>query len=545
MTRRSWRAAALLASLALVAGCGKVAETASGTANGPAHAPMVLRYGNGAEPQDLDSQLVTGVPEHHILTALMEGLVTSDPKDCHPIPGMAKSWEISPDGLVYTFHLRDGIQWSDGTPVTPDDFILAWKRMLSPKLASEYPYMIFNYVVGAKDYYDGKTSDFSTVGFHKPDEHTIVVTLKSPTPFLLNMIAGHYSWNPLPIHTILKYGALDERSTQWTHLGNFVGNGPFMLKDWVPQERLVVVRNPHYWDAARVKLDEVDFIPTEDISAEERMFRAGQLDRTQEVPTSKIDAYKKDHPELLHIDPYLGVYFYRFNVLRAPFGDKRVRKALSLAVDRERLIKDVVRGGEVPAYAVSPPDDAGYTSKAQLTGTIDDARRLLAEAGYPGGKGMPPIQILYNTNAANKQVAEAIQEMWRSKLGVECELVNEEWKVYLDSQHSQNFQIERAGWIADYSDPNVFLEIWETGNGNNDTNWGSPEYDRIFHEALNARDNAQRYEDYQKLDAILVDECPIIPMYYYTRPYLMSTKVKGTWPNALDIHPYQDIYIEN
>jgi oligopeptide transport system substrate-binding protein len=545
MIRRSWRAAAILVPFAFLAGCGKTPEVTDTAAAGTAHIPQVYRYGNSAEPQDLDSQVVTGIPENHVLQALAAGLASPDPKDSHAIPDLAKSWDISPDGLTYTFHLRENLEWSDGSPITTDDFIFAWKRLISPKMASEYAYMIYNYVVGAEDYYNGKITDFSKVGFSAPDDHTLVVKLKSPTPFLINMIAGHYSWNPLPIKTLLKFGVLDERSTQWTRLGNYVGAGPFMLKEWIPQERLVAVRNPHYWDAARVKLDEVDFIPTEDIAAEERMFRAGQLDKTQEIPTSKIDAYKKDHPELLHIDPYLGIYFYRINVSRPPMGDKRIRKALALGIDRESIIKNVARGAELPAYSMSPPDDAGYNAGAKITGTLDDARRLLAEAGYPGGKGLPPIQVLYNTSANNKQIAEAIQEMWRTNLGVESELQNEEWKVYLDDQHHHNYQVERSGWIADYADPNVFLEIYESTNGNNDTTWASPEYDRVFHEAMAAPNNAVRYEKYHRLDEILVDECPVIPIYFYTRPYLMSTKVKGIWPNPLDIHPFQDIYLEN
>jgi oligopeptide transport system substrate-binding protein len=543
MIRRLWRVAALFVPLAFIAGCGRSDSTgASGTT---AHAPQVYRYGNFAEPQDIDPQVVQGVPENHVIQSLLEGMVSSDPKDLHPIPAMAASWDISPDGLVYTFHLRDNLQWSDGSPITTDDVLLSWKRMISPKLASEYAYLIYNFVVGAKEYYDGKLTDFSKVGFSAPDAHTIRVTLKSPTPFLLQILADHYAWDTIPIKVLLKYGALDERSTQWTRPGNFAGNGPFMLKEWIPQEKIVVVRNPHYWNAAKVKLDEVDFLPTEDIPAEERMFRSGQLDKTQEIPTAKIDTYRRDHPELLHIEPYLGVYFYRFNVTRPPMNDKRVRRALALAINRERIVKDVTRGGEIPAYAISYPGDAGYTSRAQLAGTLDDARRLLAEAGFPGGKGMAPVQVLYNTSANNKQIAEAIQEMWRTNLGVESELVNEEWKVYLDSQHSHNFQIERAAWIADYADPHVFLEIWESTNGNNDSLWANPDYDHLLHEALTAKDNASRYETYQKMDAILVDECPVIPIFYYTRPFLMSTKVKGYWPNVLDIHPFQDIYLEN
>jgi len=542
MIRRLWRTAALGVAASLLAGCGK-----STTASAPAgdHAPQVFRFANGTEPQDIDPQVISGVPEFHLVMALFDGLVIPDPKDLHPIPGLASSWEVSPDGITYTFHLRDNLKWSDGVPITTDDVLTSWKRMISPKVASEYAYLIYNFVKGAKDYYEGRETDFSKVGFSAPDSKTVVVTLNSPTPFLINIIADHYAWSILPIHTLLKFGVLTDRSTQWTKPGNFVGSGPFMLKEWIQEEKIVVVRNPNYWDAANVKLDEVDFIPTEDISGEERMFRAGQLDITNEVPDSKIEVYKREHPELLHLDPFLGTYFYRCNVARPPLNDKRVRQALAIAIDREEITRDIRKGGEKPAYAISYPGDAGYTPKARISGTLDDARRLLAEAGYPGGKGMPTLQILYNTAESHKQIAEALQEMWRTRLGVATELVNQEWKVYMDNQHAINFQLERTGWIADYADPHVFLEIWETGNGNNDTNWGSPAYDQLLKDALHAKDTAERYGYYQKMDAILVDECPILPIYYYSRRYLMSPKVRGFWPNVLDIHPFKYIYLEN
>jgi oligopeptide transport system substrate-binding protein len=544
-TLRGW--AALVAPVILLCACAKtetpVPLQGSGSPTAPSHR-QVLRFGNFAEPQDLDPQQIQGIPELHLVQALFESLVEEDPKDLHPIPGLATSWDISPDGLVYTFHLRENIRWSDGSPITTDDFLLSWKRMISPKFASQYAYLLYNFVVGAKEYYDGKITDFAQVGFKAPGARTLQVTLKSPTPYLIKIIANHYAWHVVPIKTVLKFGALDERSTQWTQMGNFVGNGPFMLQEWSPQKRIVVVRNPNYWDAANVKLDEIQFFPIDDNPAEERMFRSGQLDKTQEIPIAKIDSYKQEHPEQLRIEPYMGIYFYRCNVTRPPLNDKRVRRALALALDRESLIRNVTKGSERPAYAVSYPGDAGYTSRAQITGTLDDARRLLAEAGYPGGKGLPPIQLLYNTSANHRAIAEAIQEMWRKNLGVNIDLLNQEWKVYLDSQHTQNYQLERSGWIADYEDPHVFLEIWETGNGNNDTLWSNPEYDRLLHEALSAKDEATRYEIYQKMDAILVDECPVIPIYYYTRPYLLSTKVKGYWPNPLDNHPFKDIYLE-
>ena len=546
MIRRLWRPAPVLGPLVLPTGYGKAPDPAGDTvATAAPRVPQVFRYDNFAEPQDLDPQVVTGVPEFHLLQALSEGLLTASPVDLHPGPGLASSWEVSSDGLVYTFHLRDNLRWSDGSPITTDDFLMSWKRMISPKIASEYAYLIYNFVKGAKDYYEGKITDFGQVGMKAPDARTLQVTLLSPTPFLPKIIANHFSWDPLPIKVLQRFGALEERSTPWTRAGNPVCSGPFMLKEWSPQKRIVVVRNPYYWDAANVKLDEVDFLPTEDIPAEERMFRDNQEDRTQEIPTDKIDAYKRDHPELIHIEPYLGVYFYRCNVTRPPLNDKRVRKALALAIDRESLVKNVVRGGQQPAYAVSPPGNTGYSPRARLSGTLDDARRLLAEAGYPGGKGLPPIQLLYNTNSNNKQVAEAIQEMWRRNLGVTIDLMNEEWKVYLDSQHTHNYQMERSAWIADYPDPHVFLEIYETGNGNNDTLWSNADYDRLLHEALRAKDDATRYEIYQKMDAILVDECPVIPIYYYTRPYLMSTKVKGYSPNLMDNPFFKTISMGN
>jgi oligopeptide transport system substrate-binding protein len=546
MIRSLRRAAALVAASALLAGCAKTASSGVAAASGDArHRPQVFRYGNTAEPQDLDPQVVTGIPELHVIQALFEGLVTEDPKDLHPVPGLARSWEISPDGLVYTFHLRENLRWSDGSPITADDVLMSWKRMISPGLASEYAYLIYSYVRGAKDYYDGKITDFSQVGFRAPDGRTIEVTLRNPTPFLIKIIANHYAWHPVPIRVVLKYGALTQRSTQWTRAGHLVSSGPFMLKEWKPQQRIVVVRNPNYWDAKNVKLDEVDFIPTEDIPAEERMFRDGQLDRTQEIPVTKIATYRREHPELLHIDPYLGVVFLRCNVMRPPLNDKRVRKALALGINRESLTRDVTRGGERPAYAISYPDDAGYTPRARISGSLADARRLLAEAGYPDARGMPAIELLYNTSANNKQIVEAVQEMWRKNLGVNVALVNQEWKVYLDSQHTHDFQIERSGWIADYEDPHVFLEIWETDNGNNDSLWSNPEYDSLLHDALRARDDKARFEAYQKMEAILVDECPVMPIYYYTRPYLMSTKVKGYWPNLLDDHPLKGIYLED
>jgi oligopeptide transport system substrate-binding protein len=534
----------LISTLAvwLVAAGGCVRRGGDGTAGADTPPREVLRLGNGTEPQDLDPQAVTGVPELNIIDSLFEGLVAGDPRDLHPVPGLAESWDISPDRLVYTFHLRPNLRWSNGDAITADDFVQSYRRMLSPDFGSLVSYLLW-FAVGARDYNAGKLTDFSKVGFKALDNRTLQVTLREPIPFLLKIIATHYVWDAVPVKVISKFGPINNMSTGWTHAGNLVGSGPFMLKEWKPNQRIVVVRNPYYWDASNVKLDAIEFYPTEDAQTEEFMFRTGQLDVTSTLPVSKIDVYRRDHPQDLRREPYLGVYFYRFNVTRPPFNDKRVRKALALAIDREKLVRDVVKGNEEPAYALSYPGDQGYTPGARLSGGLAEARRLLADAGYPGGKGFPTVELLYNSNENHRLIAEAIQGMWRTNLGVGITLRNEEWKVYLDSQHTHNFQLQRAGWIADYLDPHAFLEIWETGNTNNDTLWSNPEFDRILHAALASKTEGERYADYQKLDAILVDECPVIPIYYYTRVFALSPRVRGWWPTLLDIHPWKYVYL--
>ena len=540
----------LVACSALIFGCGK-RNPGSGVSDASRNgaksglAGQVFRVGNGSDPQDLDPQTVTGVPEHKIWLALFEGLLSEDPKDNHPVPGVAESWDISPDSKVYTFHLRANARWSNGDLITAGQYVDSYQRMLSPALAAEYAYLLW-FVVGAEEYTSGKQTDFTQVGFKALDARTLQVTLKETTPYLTKIIASHYAWSIVPVDVIKKFGKLDQRRTAWTRPANFVGNGPFMLKEWRPQQKITVVRNPHYWDAANVKLDAIEFFASENISTEEAMFRTGQIHKTNELPNSKIDTYRREYPDSLRIEPYAGVYFYRCNVTRAPLTDQRVRRALALALDRESLVRNVVRGDQRPAYAVSYPGTAGYTPRAKLEGSVAEAKKLLAEAGYPEGKGCPPIELLYNTSENHRAIAEAIQQMWRKNLGVEITLRNEEWKVYLDSQHaSHNYTLQRSGWIADYVDPHVFLEIWTTGGGNNDTLWGNAEYDRLFQTALKAKNDEERYEIYQKMDAILVEECPVIPIYYYNRVYALSPKVKGYYPTLLDNHPYKYLSIEN
>lgn len=528
-----------LFAVILLAGCARqesAVERSSDSAGAKAPPRKVLRCGNGAEPQDLDPQVVTGTPEHRLALTFFEGLVGADPQ-LNVTPGVAESWTVSDDGLVYTFHLRPDARWSNGEPLTADDCVASYQRMLTPALAAEYAYMLWH-VVGAEDYNRGKLTDFSRTGFKAPDAHTLQLTLRQRTPFLLQAM-NHHAWFPVPVATIRKFGGLGRKSTAWTRPENFVGNGPYVLKEWRPNQVIVAERSPTYWDHGRVKIEEIRFHPVELTATEERMFRTGQLDITYEVPLAKIPVYRRERPEVLRIDPYDGVYFYRFNVTRKPFDDARVRRALSLAIDRRQLVRDVTRANEQPAYHLVPRGIAGYVSRHSLHEDVTEAKRLLAEAGFPDGRGFPHVDLLYNTLEKHRVIAEALQQMWRRHLGIDIGLYNQEWKVYLDAQHTLNYQVQRAGWIADYLDPHVYFDLWQTGNLNNDTGWGDPEYDRLLASALNAPTNAERYEIYQRMEQILLDAMPIMPIYFYTYARLVHPRVQGFITTPLDNFPWK------
>jgi oligopeptide transport system substrate-binding protein len=503
---------------------------------------QILHIGNGTEPQDLDPGIVTGVQEFHILMSLLEGLVTEDPVDSHPVPGVAQTWDISPDRKMYTFHLHKDAKWSNGDPVTARDFWESYKRILTPSLASEYAYMLF-VVKNAEAYNTNGVTDFNQVGFKVIDDHTLQVTLNNATPYFLSLLT-HQSWYPVHLPTLRKYGDPYTRGNNWTRPGRFVGNGPFVLAKWHVNDVIEVRKSPTYWDRDRVRLNAIRFYPIESDDTEERAFRAGQLHVTESVPLSKIDYYKAEHPDLINIGPYLSTYFYRVNVTKSPLNNKRVRQALAMAIDRESIVKGILKGGQMPAFNLVPPGTAGYTCRAQLHENLAEAKRLLAEAGYPDGKGLPPIEILYNTLESHRTIAEAIQQMWKTKLGVDARLVNQEWKVYLDSQRSLNYQVCRAAWTGDYVDPNSFLDMWLTGGGNNETGWSNPEYDRLIAQAAATDDPKQRLEVFQKAEAILVDEMPEIPIYFYTRLFLKRPEVKGWYSTLLDNHPYKYVYLE-
>ena len=505
---------------------------------------QIYHHGNGSEPQGIDPHIVTGVPEHHILISLCEGLTIPNPNpdDMNGyMAGTAESWSVSEDGKEYIFNINKNARWSNGEPVTANDFVWSWKRILTASLGSQYPDMLY-YLVGAYEYHNGLTNDFSEVGVKAIDQKTLKVNLKNPTPFFLGLLS-HYSTWPVHKETVLKYGDIDDRNGEWTRPGNFVCNGPFQLKSWELNNKIVVEKNPYYYDASIVKLNEIHYYPVSNVMTEDRMFRAGQLHLTSTLPSQKCPIYIEENPNL-RIDPYMGTYFYRINTNHEALKDVRVRKALAYSIDRELLVDKVTKCGQIPAYSFTPPGSNGYEPKTQIPFDPELAKSLLEDAGYSDENPFPKLEILFNTNEDHRKIALAIQQMWQVNLGIEIELVNQDWKVYLNREMIGDFQISRAGWIGDYEDPNTFLDLMRPNRGNNKTGWENKEYDELVEKANTINNQSERYEMLYKAEEILIDNMPIIPLYTYVRSYQLSPDVKGFNPHILDHHHPKFIYLE-
>ncbi len=435
----------------------------------------ILHVGNLSEPRELDPHVTTGVSEQKILSALFEGLITEKPGTLEIAPGTAKRWDILDDGARYVFHLRPDARWSNGDPFKAEHFAYAFERILSPDFGAPYAYMLY-VIKGAEDFHRERESDFSTVGVKATDNHTLEITLHTPIPHFLTKLT-HMAWFPVHPATIEQHGGMTAIGTPWTRPATFVGNGPFSLQQWHPNRQITVTRNPYYWDRENVRLSSIVFHPIGDHAIEERAFRAGQLHITGTVPVERITYYERNNPDILYLEPYLGTYYYLLNTRRPPLDNPKVRRALARAIDREQITRVITRSGEEPAYHFTPPDTGGFHTEARLTGTVEDARALLAKAGFPDGEGFPVFTILYNTADTHTRIAEAIQQMWRQNLGIRVELTNMDWKVYLDQTQSGNYDIARAGWIGDYLDPETFLNLWVTDGGNNRTGWSNQDYD--------------------------------------------------------------------
>jgi oligopeptide transport system substrate-binding protein len=494
----------------------------------------------GSEPRTLDPQEAQGVTEHHIIMAMIEGLVAPSIDDqSKVVPGMADHWQPNQDYSVWTFHIGEDRRWSNGDPVTAQDFVFSYQRMLTASFGAQYADNLF-ILKGAEDYYRGKITDFAQVGVKALDAHTLRIELVGPTPYLLSLVQ-HDSWLPVNPKAILNFGKIDTRDSKWTRAENYIGNGPFKMKSWRPNDVIEVVRNPLYWDAANVKLNGINFYSIENMNTQERAFQAGQLHKTDQIPLDKVPYYRRTRPELMRIDPYEGVYFYRINIARTPLDNLKVRLALNLAVDREAIVKNILREDQKPATGYTPPGMGDYQPLDKMLYDPERARQLLIEAGYPGGKGFPKFTLHFNTSDSHRAIAEAVQQMWKEELNVDLRLENQEWKVYLDTQNNKNYDLSRSAWIGDFMDPVTFLSMWTTGNGNNNTNWGNPKFDAFIEQAARTGDPKARLEILHQAEDLFLSEAPVVLVYWYTNAYLLQPSVRNWNPLVLGNHNYKYI----
>jgi len=536
--RRIALAAALLLSTALAACSGAESNVVNGNRAG------VLHMGNGADPQTLDPHVMSGNPEVTIARSLFEGLVTRNPYTLAVEPGVAQSWAISEDRRVITFELNPSARWSNGDPVTAQDFVWSFQRALNPRLGNQLAYTLFP-INNAQAYFTGQITDPGKVGVRALGDQRFELTLTHPTPYFLEILASYVAY---PVHrpTVEAHGDAMARFTPWTRPGNLVGNGPFKLEEWQLQRRVTVVKSDTYWDAQDVQLNAVIFHPIENAITEEHMYRVGQLHFTQQVPLNKIPGYAGQASSPYQQAPMLGTYYFLLNTLAAPVNDVRVRRALALAIDRDKLVATVLGGTESPAHGLTPPQVPDYQAPQLLAYDPQEARRLLAAAGYPGGKDWPGLEFAYNTSDNNRKIAVAVQQMWKDVLNIKVTLVNQEWKVFLDTVNEMDFQVARMGWIASYLDPNPFLDKFITGGGTNRTGFSNARYDDIILQlAPGAKTREQRLRLMLEAETILLNQVPIIPIYTYNSKHLVHPSVIGAPTNVLDIRNFKYIGLDD
>ena len=503
--------------------------------------PADITIINNVEPESLDPAIITGQADGRIVQGLFEGLTQLDPKTARPIPAMAESWDISPDGLTYTFHLRTNLVWSTGEPLRAADVVYSWIRVLNAATASDYAGQLY-YLKNGEAFNAGKIKDPSLVGVHAIDPFTVRVDLEHPTAFFLDLCAFQ-TLLVVPRQTIEKYG------DRWLMARPLPSSGPFELAAWRLNDKIRLKKNPRYWDAANTQSEIIDLLPVGSPNAALNLYMHGQADIVWDkelVPTELVDTLLQ-RPDF-HTFDYLGTYFIRFNVTKKPFDNPFVRKALALAIDRERIVKKITRAGEHPAFHLVPDGTANYQPPGGLGYNPDQARKLLAEAGYPGGKGFPHFEYMFNAAAGgsakiHENVAIELQQMWRDELGVQMDLRQLEWKVYLSAQSHLDYELSRSSWIGDYNDPQTFLGMFTSDDGNNRTGWKNSVYDGLIKSANNEPDLQKRAKLFQQAETLLTrDEAPIVPLFFYVGiNYFDTNKIQGVYENILDVHPLQAI----
>ena len=502
-------------------------------------AEQILHKGNGAEPESLDPHRASGVPSANLLRDLYEGLITEAP-DGGLIPGAAESWTISDGGRVYTFRLRANGRWSNGDPVTAEDFVYSLRRSANPATLSEYSAILYP-LDNADAVVNGKLAP-DRLGVRAIDPRTLEIRLHSPTPYLLGLLT-HSSTYPVHRPTVEKFGS------RFTRPGNLVSNGAYRLNAWVVQSYIQLVRNPYYWANDKTIINEVWYYPVENAESELNRYRANEFDLTETLPNRQIPWLRKNLPTELHIAPYLSCYVYGFNTSQPPFKDNiPLRKALALALDRDILVGKITGAGEIAAYSYVPPV-TGYKDQVPAwaywnqTERNAEARRLYAEAGYSAEKPLH-LELLHNTEINHRRLAVAMAAMWKDVLGFDTEIMNEEWPVFLQTRHARiDTQLFRFGWVGDYNDPNTFAEILQSKHGMNDMAYNNPHYDELVARAAQETDSAARMALLEEAERVMLDDMPVLPIYFYVTKRVVKPWVAGYADNIMDYHHTRDFRI--
>lgn len=503
----------------------------------------ILVRGNGVEPETLDAQRCIGSYEANILADMFEPLLQFG-KDGYPIPGVAETWTIDDTQTVYTFKLRQNARWSDGTPVTAHDFVFAWRRLVNPATASPWGSMLST-VKNGKALFEGQESNFETLGAHASDDHTLIVTLESPTPYFLDMLP-HSSLAPLHRPTLEKHG------TSWTQPQNIVSNGAFVMKEWSIQSHILLHKNPYYWDKEQVKIQGVRYLPIEDKNSELHRFRSGELHVTASVPPDALPRMIADQHPNLRGEEILSAQYHAINVTRPPLSHAKLRKALALAIDRQTLMEKVVKTGEKPLYNVVPRGVRGYTPPTLTCETSNhglrdvetmskeerekEAKRLYQEfceeTGHPPQKALT-LDFVYNADILHKKNIVAVAGMWKKLLGVKVTIRASEWKVYVAERQNRDYDVYRFGNTLDYDDPTAFLKLFRKSAtyGENITGFQDDHYDALLLRAENTKDATERLQILKEAENILVQSCALIPLYQVSWYRLIDPRIKG-WDNA-------------
>ena len=541
-------------STTLFIGCGSSNDgstSSKGNSNASDTVKQELVFNLGADPETIDPTINTASEASTVILNAFECIMTLDEND-NAVEGAAESVEVSDDGLVYTIKLRKDGKWSDGEPVVADNFKYSWVRALTKENAAEYAYQLY-YIKNAEKYYNGEaTAD--ELGINVIDDYTLEVTLEAPTTYFPQLLA-------FPTYAPLREDIVSADPEGWaTKPETYVTNGAFKLVQWDMKDQLVFEKNENYWNKDSIKLDKLTFkLVTDDTTAYSEL-QAGNFDVVNSVPTNEIEPGQE--AGLVHVSPKLGTYYFGINVgkqddmaedVKTALSNKLVRQAINLAIDRQEIIDNVGKAEQVAAYSFVPegiynPDgtefaDKEYYDPSDMDGNIEKAKELLKEAGYENGEGLPTIELMYNSEGAHKDICQILQENL-AKIGINIELANQEWAVFLNTRQQGGYEIARQGWIGDYSDPMTFLDLFVTGGGNNDSGYSNPEYDALIAAAKVETDPDKRKEQLREAEDILMDDMPILPIYYYTTVMGWNENVKGIQVSVLGTVYLQGAYIE-